>query len=189
MSACRLCFSLCRRCLYSGSEVAAGLPACRYGPDFVVISCRVVSFCVRSGRPVMAGPVSGCCVSVRRTHIVNAIPLLHADLSKTTNLRQNMAKQYSHSERQQHLHAWQQSGLSKKHYCQQHDLNPATFYYWLKHHRDDDAVTVPAAFIPVRRVMPGNNDADMVTLNLPTGCSVRCLPAQLRAVMQALSLC
>ena len=128
-------------------------------------------------------------VSVRRTHIVNAIPLLHADLSKTTNLRQNMAKQYSHSERQQHLHAWQQSGLSKKHYCQQHDLNPATFYYWLKHHRDDDAVTVPAAFIPVRRVMPGNNDADMVTLNLPTGCSVRCLPAQLRAVMQALSLC
>lgn len=30
-----------------GSEVAAGLPACRYGPDFVVISCRVVSFCVR----------------------------------------------------------------------------------------------------------------------------------------------
>jgi hypothetical protein len=38
-----------------------------------------------------------------------------------------MAKQYSHSERQQHLHPWQQSGLSKKHYCQQHDLNPATF--------------------------------------------------------------
>ncbi|WP_337265078.1 MULTISPECIES: IS66 family insertion sequence element accessory protein TnpA [unclassified Serratia (in: enterobacteria)] len=100
-----------------------------------------------------------------------------------------MAKQYSHSERQQHLDAWQQSGLSKKHYCRLHDLNPATFYYWLKHHRNDATVSVPAAFIPARRVMPENNDADTVTLNLPNGCSVRCLPAQLRAVMQALSLC
>ncbi|WP_425272352.1 IS66 family insertion sequence element accessory protein TnpA, partial [Serratia oryzae] len=44
----------------------------------------------------------------------------------TMNLRQNMTKQYSHSERQQHLDAWQQSGLSKKHYCRLHDLNPAT---------------------------------------------------------------
>ncbi|MZH99751.1 hypothetical protein F6X50_08600 [Dickeya dianthicola] len=66
-------------------------------------------------------------------------------------------------------------------------MNTATFYYWLKHHHDD--ATVPAAFISARRVMPGNNDADTVTLNLPNGCSVSCLPAQLPAVMQALSLC
>ncbi|MFC0228467.1 IS66 family insertion sequence element accessory protein TnpA [Serratia aquatilis] len=85
-----------------------------------------------------------------------------------------MAKRYSHSERQQHLDAWQQSGLTEQHYCRQHDLNPATFYYWLKHHRDDATVTVPAAFIPARRVIPRNNDADTVTLNLPNGCSVRC---------------
>jgi hypothetical protein len=100
-----------------------------------------------------------------------------------------MTIRYSHSERQQHLDAWQQSGLSKKHYCQQHDVNPATFYYWLKHHCNDATATVPATFIPARRVMSGNNDADTVTLNLPNGCSVKCLPAQLRAVMQALSLC
>ncbi|AUH02156.1 hypothetical protein CWC46_21595 [Prodigiosinella confusarubida] len=68
-------------------------------------------------------------------------------------------------------------------------MNPATFYYWLRHHRNDATVTVPAAFIPARRVLPENNDADTVTLNLPNGCSVRCLPAQLRTVMQALSLC
>lgn len=100
-----------------------------------------------------------------------------------------MAKRHSHRERQQHLDAWQQSGLTKQHYCRQHDLNPATFYYWLKHHHDDATVAATAAFIPARRVMPGNNDADTVTLNLPNGCSVCCLPAQLRAVMQALSLC
>ncbi|WP_147437181.1 IS66 family insertion sequence element accessory protein TnpA [Brenneria alni] len=74
-----------------------------------------------------------------------------------------MAKRYSHSERQQHLDAWQQSGLTKQHYCRQHDLNPATFYYWLKHHHDDATVPIPAAFIPARQVMPGNNDADTVT--------------------------
>ncbi|WP_422527060.1 IS66 family insertion sequence element accessory protein TnpA [Serratia fonticola] len=67
---------------------------------------------------------------------------------------------YSHSERQQHIDAWQQSRLSKKHYCRQHDLNPATFYYWLKHYRDDATVIVPAAFISACRVMPGNNNAD-----------------------------
>lgn len=100
-----------------------------------------------------------------------------------------MTIRYSRSERLQHLDAWQQSGMSKKHYCRLHDLNIATFYYWLKHHQVNATVTVPSAFIPAQRVVPENNDADTVTLNLLNGCSVRCLPVQLRAVMQALSLC
>lgn len=53
-----------------------------------------------------------------------------------------MAKWYSHTERQQYLDAWQHSGLTKQHYCQQHDLNSATFYNWLKHHHDDTTVAV-----------------------------------------------
>ena len=100
-----------------------------------------------------------------------------------------MTIRYSRSERQQHLDAWQQSGMSKKHYCRLHNLNIATFYYWLKHQQVDATVTVPSAFIPAQRVTSENNDTDTVTLNLPNGCSVRCLPVQLRAVMQALSLC
>ncbi|WP_171840322.1 IS66 family insertion sequence element accessory protein TnpA [Serratia symbiotica] len=100
-----------------------------------------------------------------------------------------MVKRYSHSERQQPLDAWQHSGLTKQHSCRQHDFNPATFYYWLNHHHDDATVAIPAVFIPARRVMPGNNDVDTVTLKLPNECSVNCLPAQLPAVMQALSLC
>lgn len=44
-----------------GLKLLQGFQHVVMGPDFVVISCRVVSFCVRSGRPVMAGPVSGCC--------------------------------------------------------------------------------------------------------------------------------
>ena len=31
---------------------------------------------------------------------------------------------------QQHLHAWQQSQLSKKDYCQKHNLKLITFYKW-----------------------------------------------------------
>ena len=61
MSASGLSFSFCRRFPGSLPGVAAGLPACRSDSDFVVISCRVASFYVRSGRQVMAGPASGCC--------------------------------------------------------------------------------------------------------------------------------
>ena len=100
-----------------------------------------------------------------------------------------MAKQYSHSERQQHLDSWQQSGLSKQHYCQQHNINVSTFYYWLKHRRNDAAIPVPSAFIPARRIISETDETNSVVLNLPNGCSVRCLPAQLPVVMQALSLC
>lgn len=38
-----------------------------------------------------------------------------------------MVKRNSHRERQQHLGAWQQSGLTKQHDCRQHGLNPAAF--------------------------------------------------------------
>ncbi|MBL1277569.1 MAG: hypothetical protein COB30_015915 [Ectothiorhodospiraceae bacterium] len=31
---------------------------------------------------------------------------------------------------QKHINAWQQSKLSQKHYCQQHDLRVANFGYW-----------------------------------------------------------
>ncbi|MBL0231635.1 MAG: hypothetical protein IPP76_12930 [Moraxellaceae bacterium] len=31
---------------------------------------------------------------------------------------------------QQHLHAWQQSQLSKKDYCKKHNLKLITFYKW-----------------------------------------------------------
>ena len=78
-----------------------------------------------------------------------------------------MAKQYSHSERQQHLDAWQQSGLSKQHYCQQQTINVASFYYWLKHRQDDAVIPVPSAFIPAHRIIPETHETNTVILNLP----------------------
>ncbi|HHQ6537691.1 TPA: hypothetical protein ACSTJY_003066 [Serratia fonticola] len=76
----------------------------------------------------------------------------------------------------------------KKHYFRLHNLNPVTFYCWLEHQQGGTTVTVPSAFIPTRQVVSENSDADSVILNLLSGCSVRCLPAQLRVVMVALSL-
>lgn len=100
-----------------------------------------------------------------------------------------MTKRYSLSERQQHLHAWQLSGLTKKAYCRQHAITISVFYYWIKHNKNEEATVAAPAFIPARRVVPQNNQAVAVTLNLPNGCSVSCLPAQLIGVMRALSLC
>ncbi|MGL4859905.1 MAG: IS66 family insertion sequence element accessory protein TnpA, partial [Enterobacteriaceae bacterium] len=42
---------------------------------------------------------------------------------------------YSKEEKEQHLAAWQESGLSKTAYCQQVNINIATFYYWLEKKR------------------------------------------------------
>jgi hypothetical protein len=100
-----------------------------------------------------------------------------------------MAKRFSLIERQQHLDAWQRSGLTKQVYCRQHSITISAFYYWIKHNKGGAITTVSPAFIPTRLVLAENNSADVVILNLPNGCSVSCLPIQLRSVMQTLSLC
>lgn len=99
-----------------------------------------------------------------------------------------MIKRYSLSQRQQHLDTWQHSGLTKQEYCRQHAITVSAFYYWIKHNNDTTTAVAPA-FIPARRSVSENGSAVAVTLNLPNGCSVSCLPAQLMGVMQALSLC
>jgi len=100
-----------------------------------------------------------------------------------------MAKRYSLIERQQHLDAWQHSGLTQKGYCRQNNISLSAFYYWMKHSKDNAGATLTPAFIPARRVTVDNTHVQTVTLNLPNGCSVSCFPTQLVGVMQALSLC
>lgn len=60
---------------------------------------------------------------------------------------------------QQHIHAWQQSQLSKKEYCRQHHLSSACFYKWysklsLKPAAQQEALTEQAShitLIPITR--------------------------------------
>ncbi|MBX9478814.1 hypothetical protein EDF78_10741 [Rahnella sp. BIGb0236] len=43
-----------------------------------------------------------------------------------------MAKRFSFIERQQHLDAWQRSGLTKQECCRQHSITISGFNYWIK---------------------------------------------------------
>ncbi|WP_255557048.1 hypothetical protein [Sodalis sp. dw_96] len=102
-----------------------------------------------------------------------------------------MLKRHTRAEQLRHIEAWRRSGLTKSLYCQQHRIAPHNFYRWLKIRPMSSDVTSPApgAFIPVQRRTPDAGRNDTVLFNLPNGCSVSCLPAQLMVVMQALSLC
>ena len=50
---------------------------------------------------------------------------------------------------QEHLEAWQASGLSQVAYCRQHKLNSKTFSNWLRIYRSLQAVSSAPTFIPL----------------------------------------
>ncbi|WP_226860663.1 IS66 family insertion sequence element accessory protein TnpA [Dickeya dianthicola] len=111
-------------------------------------------------------------------------------ISPITGVNLIMIKRHTRIEQQQHIDAWQHSRLTKQHYCEQQGITLSNFYYWLKNvNNNTDAAPASSPFIPARCISVDANHAEAVTLNLPNGCSVCCLPAQLRSVMQALSLC
>lgn len=53
------------------------------------------------------------------------------------------------AERQGHIEAWQQSGLSKREYCKEHEINFMTFYSWFKKPRLENSKHAEQKFIPV----------------------------------------
>jgi len=111
-------------------------------------------------------------------------------ISPITGVNLIMIKRHTRTEQQQHIDAWQRSGLTKQHYCEQQGITISNFYYWLKNFNNNtDAAPAASPFIPAQCISSGVNRTEAVTLNLPNGCSVSCLPTQLRSVMQALSLC
>lgn len=98
----------------------------------------------------------------------------------------DVINRHTRTEQQQYIDAWQRSELTKQQYCEQHGITLSNFYYWLKTHSNhSDRPLIAPVFISARRISVDENPADRVTLNLPNGCSVSCLPAQLRSVIQA----
>ncbi len=52
---------------------------------------------------------------------------------------------------EKHINTWKQDGMSKKEYCQSHNLNPHTFSYWigqLKVQKKAETGLVPVSFTP-----------------------------------------
>ena len=50
------------------------------------------------------------------------------------------------------IEQWQQSGLSKKAYCEQQSVKHHTFYYWFKYYRQQhpDVENTPSAFVKLQ---------------------------------------
>jgi hypothetical protein len=45
---------------------------------------------------------------------------------------------------------WQQSGLTQKHYCEQHSIRYHVFHYWYKKYRDTQLSDKKSCFIPLQ---------------------------------------
>lgn len=50
---------------------------------------------------------------------------------------------------------WQQSGLSQKAYCEQHNIRYHVFHYWYKCFRDLHSAAKDEGFIPIK-IQPSN---------------------------------
>jgi hypothetical protein len=68
---------------------------------------------------------------------------------------------------QDHIEAWQASGLPQAAYCRQHGLNANTFSGWLRHYRTQENPR-PPALIPVQ-VQPPPAEVGVIVLRLAPG--------------------
>ena len=56
------------------------------------------------------------------------------------------------------ISSWQQSGLSQKSFCEQHNIRYHVFHYWYKCYRDLQSSTKDEGFIPLK-IQPSVNDS------------------------------
>lgn len=81
---------------------------------------------------------------------------------------------------QQHITAWQASGLSGMAYCKQHSLTYSRFVYWRRKLADPEAVAdataAPSGFARVTSVS-GAPGPQGLTVSLPGGVSITGLHA------------
>jgi hypothetical protein len=87
-----------------------------------------------------------------------------------------MTRLQKHADWQQHLQAWETSGLTQSAYCEQHRLKLATFTYWRARLPRTDQ-TSPSSrpaltLVPVKRTLAARHDittARSVVLHSPGG--------------------
>ncbi len=78
---------------------------------------------------------------------------------------------------QRHIRSWQQSGLSQKAYCQQHQLGLSTFYSKYSKLKSDIAVASakPLTVLPVIRPVPSTQtEAAVIIILSPQGWRLEC---------------
>ncbi|OED37897.1 hypothetical protein AB833_21710 [Chromatiales bacterium (ex Bugula neritina AB1)] len=88
----------------------------------------------------------------------------------------------------QHVNGWRDSGVSKRHYCQQHDLVYHQMIYWCAKCSESNATTatITGGFtqLAVSNVAAGHSAA--LSIELPNGMTVNNLTPQTIAYLPAL---
>lgn len=77
----------------------------------------------------------------------------------------------SKAERNAHVEAWQQSGISKAAYSKQHQINYVTFCSWFVKAQSQNSNDVAQKFIPVE-VVPLDTPTSFATLTFSNGLTV-----------------
>ncbi|EAY5893464.1 IS66 family insertion sequence element accessory protein TnpB [Salmonella enterica] len=98
-----------------------------------------------------------------------------------------MTTHHTTTQKIQHVHNWRASGLTRLQYCRLHGLSSLAFHEWLRLPDDGVSVAEEPVLLPVY-IQPSPDPAPasgIITLHLPGGCRIDCLPAQLPDVLRA----
>ena len=67
---------------------------------------------------------------------------------------------------------WQESGLSQIDFCQQHDLVPHRFYYWLKKDKQSGTTSIRSSFLQVEVEAGEPDTGEEIRIQYPNGVIV-----------------
>lgn len=97
-----------------------------------------------------------------------------------------MVTHHTTTQKIQHVHDWRASGLTRLQYCRLHGLSSHAFHEWLRLPDDGASVAEYPVLLPVCiQPSPEPADSGVITLHLPGGWRIDCLPAQLPDVLRA----
>nr|WP_099143500.1 transposase [Xenorhabdus kozodoii]PHM67334.1 hypothetical protein Xkoz_03812 [Xenorhabdus kozodoii] len=94
---------------------------------------------------------------------------------------------YTPEQKQRHVTQWRHSDLTRKQYCEQHQLNFSSFRDWIADSKkNQDPSPGLSALLPVS-LQPAQTPT--VTLQTPAGYAITCPLALLPEVIQVLARC
>ena len=77
-------------------------------------------------------------------------------------------KQLTLDEMRPIIEKWEDSGLTKKEFCEQQGIAPSVFYYWYKKYKTQDN---PAGFVPIK--IKNNTKAGQLEIHYPNGVKLK----------------
>ena len=88
----------------------------------------------------------------------------------------------------QHVNSWRDSGLSKRHYCQRHDLVYHLMIYWCAKSGDssDTTLTTVGGFAQLAVSKVAASQPGALSIELPNGVTINNLTPQTIAFLPAL---